>query len=116
MRSIFYFQKNDRLVIIVMLVILVVVSVAMYITLPSSDSYAEYQGHRKTELFYFDPNTADSIQFARLGILPRQIHNIYKYRAKGGRFRKPSDFSRIYGLSKEKYEELEPYIKIEKKR
>ncbi|MCD8290352.1 MAG: helix-hairpin-helix domain-containing protein [Prevotella sp.] len=116
MKNLFYLQKNDRLVIIALLVLLVVVSVVMYVSLPSPDSYAEYQGSKKTELFYFDPNTADSIQFARLGILPRQIHNIYKYRAKGGRFRKPSDFSRIYGLSKEKYDELEPYIKIQKYR
>lgn len=116
MRNIFYFQKNDRIVIIALLLILVVVAVVMYVSLPSPDSYAEYQGAKKTELFYFDPNTADSAQFARLGILPRQIHNIYKYRAKGGRFRKPKDLSRIYGLSEEKYNELEPYIRIEKHR
>ncbi len=115
MKHIFYLQKNDRLVLIAVLVLLVAVTVVMYVAKPSSDNYADAEEITKTELFYFDPNTADSAQFARLGILPRQIHNIYKYRAKGGRFRKPSDFSRIYGLSEKKYKELEPYIRIEKR-
>ena len=67
---------------------------------------------KKAERFAFDPNTADSIQLLRLGLRPFIVRNIYKYRAKGGRFRKPEDFARMYGLGKEEYKSLEPYIKI----
>ena len=67
---------------------------------------------KKAERFAFDPNTADSTQLLRLGLRPFIVRNIYKYRAKGGRFRKPEDFARMYGLGKEEYKSLAPYIKI----
>ena len=67
---------------------------------------------QKAERFAFDPNTADSTQLLRLGLRPFIVRNIYKYRAKGGRFRKPEDFARMYGLGKEEYKSLAPYIKI----
>lgn len=67
---------------------------------------------KPAELFYFDPNTADSTQFLRLGLRPYIVRNIYKYRAKGGVFRKPEDFSRLYGLDSEMFERLKPYIRI----
>lgn len=66
----------------------------------------------ETELFYFDPNTADSTQLLRLGLRPWQVRNIYKYRAAGGRYRKPEDFARLYGLTLKQYERLSPYIII----
>lgn len=64
------------------------------------------------ELFAFDPNTADSTQLLRLGLQPWQVRSIYRYRAKGGIFREPSDFARLYGLTKKQYEILAPYIII----
>ena len=64
------------------------------------------------ELFYFDPNTADSTQLLRLGLRPWQVRNIYKYRAKGGRYRQKEDFAMLYGLTLEQYRRLEPYIRI----
>ena len=64
------------------------------------------------ELFPFDPNTADSTQLLRLGLQPWQVRSIYRYRAKGGIFREPSDFARLYGLTKKQYEILAPYIII----
>lgn len=67
---------------------------------------------KKAERFAFDPNTADSTQLLRLGLRPFIVRNIYKYRAKGGRFRKPEDFARMYGLGKEEYKSLAPYIRI----
>ena len=67
---------------------------------------------QKAERFAFDPNTADSTQLLRLGLRPFIVRNIYKYRAKGGRFRKPEDFARMYGLGKEEYKSLAPYIRI----
>lgn len=64
------------------------------------------------QLFPFDPNTADSTQLLKLGLQAWQVRSIYKYRAKGGIFREPSDFARVYGLTKRQYEVLAPYIII----
>lgn len=73
--------------------------------------YGNYQEVR-AERFPFDPNTADSTQLLRLGLRPWQVRNIYKYRAAGGVYRKPSDFARLYGLTQKQYKELKPYIRI----
>jgi len=64
------------------------------------------------ERFAFDPNTADERQLQRLGLRPWQVRNLLKYRAAGGTFRRPDDFARLYGLSREQYESLRPYIRI----
>lgn len=64
------------------------------------------------ERFVFDPNTADSTQLLSLGLQPWQVRNIYKFRSKGGVYRKKSDFARLYGLTAKQYRELEPYIRI----
>lgn len=71
---------------------------------------------RKEENIYvlhdFDPNTADSLTLVRLGLRPYIARNVLKYRSRGGKFRKAEDFSRIYGLEKDQFEQLRPYIKI----
>lgn len=60
----------------------------------------------------FDPNMADSIELSRLGLPVYVVRNILKYRQKGGRFKTPESFSRIYGLEPDLYERLKPYIRI----
>lgn len=67
---------------------------------------------QEVERFVFDPNTADSTQLLRLGLQPWQVRSIYRYRSKGGVFREPSDFARLYGLTQKQYRELLPYIRI----
>ena len=69
---------------------------------------------RQNELFRFDPNKLDSTGFIRLGIPPYLVANILKYRSKGGVFRKPEDFCKIYGMKETLCTELTPYIFIEK--
>ena len=77
-----------------------------------------YQGYydqgmpQQHKPFAFDPNTADSTTLLRLGLAPWQVRNIYRYRAKGGRFRSPESFAQVYGLDKQQYEQLRPYIRI----
>jgi len=66
------------------------------------------------KLVPFDPNTADSLTFRQLGLSAWATKNALKYRKKGGRFRKPDDFKKIYGLDEELFEELRPYIQIGK--
>ena len=58
------------------------------------------------------PNTADSTLLLSLGLQPWQVRSIYRYRAKGGIYRQPSDFARLYGLTVKQYKELLPYIHI----
>lgn len=77
----------------------------------SSNSYYAVES-RSVERFPFDPNTADSTQLLRLGLQPWQVKNIYKYRAKGGVYRRKEDFAQLYGLTVKQYRELEPYIQI----
>jgi len=67
----------------------------------------------KGELFYFDPNTITGSEWKRLGIREKIIKTIENYRNKGGRFYKPEDLQKIYGLHDDEYERLKPYIKIE---
>ncbi len=64
------------------------------------------------ELFNFDPNTLDSAGFVQLGLAPYIAKNILRYRAKGGIFSKKSDFAKVYGITPNSFEELEPYIFI----
>jgi len=67
----------------------------------------------KGELFYFDPNTITGSEWKRLGVRDKTIKTIENYRSKGGRFYKPEDLQRIYGLRDDEYERLRLYIKIE---
>jgi DNA uptake protein ComE-like DNA-binding protein len=69
--------------------------------------------HSKTpEFFFFDPNLAVPSDLKRLGLSDRVISNILKYRQKGGQFRTPDDFKKIYGLTKEDFNRLYAWIII----
>ena len=63
-------------------------------------------------LFFFDPNTLPHSEWKKLGLQNKTIATILNYTGKGGRFRKPEDLSKIYGLKKADYERLLPYIRI----
>lgn len=119
-------RKSDRDA-ITLLILIIITAVVLFPFFPSEEqsdkNYTkEKQGHSVTispqgetdgvSLFYFDPNTADSTAFYRLGLSRWQIRNIYKYRSHGGIYRCKEDFAQLYGLTLEKYRELEPYIRI----
>ena len=76
----------------------------------TSSKYSKKQ--KEVVLADFDPNAADSLQFSSLGLPGWMITNIQSYRNKGGNFKKPEDFSKIYGLKEEQYLALLPYIQI----
>lgn len=63
-------------------------------------------------LFAFDPNTLSADGWKRLGLRDKTIATIQHYIAKGGRFRKPEDLYRIYGLRREHCERLLPYVQL----
>lgn len=60
----------------------------------------------------FDPNKDDSAMLTRAGLRPWLARTLLHYRAAGGRFRKPEDLKRIYGMGESEYRKLRPYIRI----
>lgn len=138
LREFFYFPKSDRKAMLFMLIVGVAALLLVYGLGGSEETageataaqpatldgkakaqrtgadtyYYNVEGGREGQLFAFDPNTADSTSLLRLGLSPRLVRNIYKYRAAGGVFRKPTDFARLYGLTAGQYRRLEPYISI----
>lgn len=141
-RDFHYVRRSDRRVIFFLLAVFIIVSLAllvfhgketMYTASGNDDSaavgwrdyrhgYYDYRrgkGNkyyavrgRTVSRFPFDPNTADSTELLALGLEPWQVRNIYKYRAKGGVFRKKEDFGRVYGLTNKQYRDLAPLIRI----
>lgn len=80
--------------------------------------YASTNRYKKDEpageFFYFNPNTASTEEWQRLGLREKTIKTILNYRNKGGKFYKPEDLKRIYGLREAEVERLLPYVQIEK--
>jgi competence protein ComEA len=66
----------------------------------------------KGELFYFDPNTASAADWQRLGVRDKTIATIQNYLSKGGKFYKPEDIGKIWGLHADEVERLMPYVQI----
>ncbi|WP_052323789.1 helix-hairpin-helix domain-containing protein [Flavihumibacter sp. ZG627] len=64
------------------------------------------------KLFLFDPNTASHADWVALGVRDKTASTIIRYREKGGRFRKPEDISRIFGLSPSLAMRLQPFVRI----
>ncbi len=69
----------------------------------------------KGELFYFDPNTIPASEWIRLGIREKTANTIRNYLSKGGRFNKPEDIGKIWGLHEDEVKRLLPYVRIETK-
>ncbi len=78
-------------------------------------SYDKKYEPEQTKLVCFNPNTADSMTLKSLGLRSYVVKNILHYRRKGGQFRKPTDFSKIYGMEPAVFAQLEPYIKLNTK-
>jgi competence protein ComEA len=77
---------------------------------PSEKNY--YAKTIKSELFYFDPNTASIADWQRLGVREKTIATIQNYLSKGGHFYKPEDIGKIWGLHPDEIARLMPYIQI----
>jgi len=64
--------------------------------------------------FSFDPNKVDKNDLLLLGLSPEISNRILNYRQSGGSFSSKEDLRKIYGLTEDTYQELLPYIVIEK--
>jgi len=138
-KDFFYFNKSEKRAIIILSLIIVVTQIGLWTTdywlpllpdnltntsiqekalkkyqdsLPLQKEFTQRTG-RVAKLTLFDPNTADSARLVSLGLRPYVAKNILKYRRKGGSFRKPEDFSRIYGIDQAQFARLKPYIRID---
>ena len=126
-KDFFYYSKSERRAVYVLLVLITLLvigivsvperSVPLAVNQLQVDSVVVRKGNKESKevpmtLFLFDPNVADSAELSDLGLSPFVVRNILKYREKGGRFSTPESMGRIYGLSEDKYKELEPYIQI----
>ncbi|MEG1563053.1 MAG: helix-hairpin-helix domain-containing protein [Bacteroides sp.] len=141
-KELFYFSRGERksVFLLVAFVALIMVPAAWFIpgqnTSPKTDdgvakekalfqhslardkrereaaNYCQRAEHRQVVLHAFDPNTTDSTGFLDLGLPPWMAKNILRYRRKGGKFRQPEDFKKIYGLGAQQYAALLPYLTI----
>ncbi len=64
------------------------------------------------DLFQFDPNTASAEDWRRLGLNDRTTKTILNYRSKGGRFFKPEDLKKIWGMPVGFYERVKSFVNI----
>jgi competence ComEA-like helix-hairpin-helix protein len=62
------------------------------------------------ELFQFDPNTLSVEGWQKLGLSEKTSRTIDKYRSKGGKFYKPEDIKKIWGMPEGFYERVKDYI------
>jgi competence ComEA-like helix-hairpin-helix protein len=76
---------------------------------------AEPSAGTVTRVFPFDPNTLPEQGWQQLGISSKTAATIRNFLSKGGRFYKPEDLGRIYGLRKKDYDRLLPYVRIAEK-
>lgn len=123
----FYFTKSERrgLLLLSFLITLIISTKAILPTILQEEldpMWMEkleefYNEDPKTEaeisefeMYSFDPNEITERELVQMGVSTLIAERIVKYRSKGGRFNKPEDLSKIYGLSPEEYERLEPYI------
>jgi competence ComEA-like helix-hairpin-helix protein len=59
---------------------------------------------------FFNPNDGLATDWVWTGLSTSQIRSILKYIEKGGRFKVKSDVSKMYVISPEMYQKIEPYL------
>ena len=77
-------------------------------------SYSDYNPKSKLTPFHFNPNELSSEEWSKIGLSENKIKVILNYLSKGGKFYKKEDLRKIYVITGEEYEALEPFINIPK--
>lgn len=127
-RDYFSFTKNERIGLIVLIVLIILFFAAnqliFYFETPSvadkekffsyleEINQANLQNQRELVLFDFDPNVIDSVALDSLDLPDRVKSNLLKYRKSGGHFYNPDEIQKIYGMNDSIYESILPYVKI----
>jgi len=122
----FGYSRRERRSSFILLIILVVVIAARYVVpqtdttiddvtstfVGNNDAYNDGGGLSSSYRvpFSFNPNTASYDTLISLGLSQKEAATLISYREKGGRFRRPADLKKVYGLDSLKAEKLIPYI------
>jgi DNA uptake protein ComE-like DNA-binding protein len=124
-----HFSRNERLGTFALLFFFItafsIPSILELLRPPSNTDFSEFeaaiQAYRASagaeesttsQNFDFDPNLATADDFKKLGLSEKVAKNICRFREKGGSFRKPEDFQKIWELPAADYARLLPYIHI----
>ena len=113
-KAYFIFSKKEQRGVMV-LGFLLLGSLAIGYFFPAKERVDKKTIVPSVKLFYFDPNTIDSMDALHLGIPQKQVNTLLRYRNKGGRFYNKEDIAKLYGLKKELVEKLIPYVVIQNK-
>jgi len=128
----FTFSRNERKGIIVLLILIFLLAVAnkviFYFEKPARidavllDSARHKLGafndslnqqDALNTLFFFNPNTIDSVALDSLNVPESVKLNLLKFRRKGGKFNSNTDFRKIYGVTDELFKEVSPFLLFE---
>ena len=127
-------ERNGIIILLSLLLLLIAIRAAISFLLPAgvtvTGQFEEELAHFESNLvfaeqsevadsfppvitpFVFDPNEAGEADLLSLGLDRFVVDNLLKYREKGGRFYSPRDMKKIYGMEKETFDILEPFIRI----
>jgi DNA uptake protein ComE-like DNA-binding protein len=128
----FTFSRNERKGIVVLLILIFLLAVAnkviFYFEKPAKIDVALMDSARHElgqaidsinqkeslqKLFFFNPNTIDSLSLDSLDI-PQSIKlNLLKFRSKGGEFYTNADFRKIYGVTDQLFNQVTPFLLFE---
>jgi competence protein ComEA len=82
----------------------------------------DHSGFKKNESdnkpltpFPFDPNKLSFEGWKQMGLKDKTIKTIMNYTSKGGKFRKPDDIKKVWGISEKQAEQLIPFVIISDK-
>jgi competence ComEA-like helix-hairpin-helix protein len=133
-RDYFTFSRNERKGIVVLLILIFLLAVAnkviFYFETPAKidkvllDSASRelgkindsvYEKETIRTLFFFNPNTIDSVALDSLSIPESVKSNLLKFRRKGGKFYSNADFRRIFGVTDPVFNQVSPFILLENK-
>jgi competence protein ComEA len=125
----FGYSRRERRGSMILVIIIAIVILSRYIipekgidmevnTIMPPTPAEEHISDRKTtgervSLFYFDPNNASFGDLTSLGIPGKVAGILIRYRDKGGRFHRPEDIMKVYGMDSALAKTLIPYINID---
>ena len=122
-----YTRRERRSTFILLILILVIIVIRYAIPEKNIDavnagpvysdslSLSEIAGEeltRENMPYDFDPNRASYDTLLKIGLDTREAKTLVSYRNKGGKFRKPSDIRKVYGIDSLKSEKLMPHVVI----
>ena len=128
----FTFSRNERKGIVVLLILIFLLAVAnkviFYFEKPAKIDVVLLDSARhelglvidsinqpvsRRSLFFFNPNTIDSVALDSLSIPELIKLNLLRFRNKGGKFYSNADFRKIYGVTDQLFNQISPFLLVE---